>query len=101
MPAKAYASSQPLGCRSLCEGCLWGAPLANEHKGQQELERSLLLKQIARLVAEAKRNNKTISLTSHAASLFAEFPHAHLSISRIIDEIVHAAKEAGVPVDSE
>ena len=58
-----------------------------------------MLKQIARHVAEAKRNNRAISLTGNAAKLFAQFPHANLPVSRIIDEIVHAASEAGVRVD--
>jgi hypothetical protein len=74
-------------------------PEGEEFQGQQELERSLILVQIARLAADAKASNSIINAGRHAARLFADFPHANWHVARIIDEIVHAATEARVAVE--
>jgi hypothetical protein len=58
----------------------------NENDGQQELERSLMLNQIARIVADAKGRNKPISTAQHAPHLFANFPHANMPIAKIVEE---------------
>jgi hypothetical protein len=72
--------------------------LSNAFEGQQELERTLMLNQIARIVADAKAKRLILSAGNHAARLFAEFPHANLAVARIVEEILLAAKLAGVTV---
>jgi hypothetical protein len=74
-------------------------PKDEEYQGQQELERSLMLKQIGRIVADAKANNNIVNANQHAARLFAAFPHANLPITRIVEEIVHAAEQAQVALE--
>jgi hypothetical protein len=69
-----------------------------EYLGQQQLERSLLIKRIARVVSEAKRNNKPVS-SYHAAHFFADFPNANMSIRDILEELRHAAADAGVEIE--
>ena len=58
-----------------------------------------MLKQIARIVAEAKAQNKPVRTVQHAPHLFANFPHANMSIAKIVEEIALAAREAGVPIE--
>ena len=58
-----------------------------------------MLKQIARIVAEAKDHSKPVRTAQHAPHLFASFPHANMPIGRIVEEINRAAREAGVPIE--
>jgi hypothetical protein len=71
----------------------------DEFAGQQELERSLMLKQIARIVAEAKTNNKPVRLAQHAPQLLANFPHASMPVAKVVEEITSIARMAGVPIE--
>ena len=58
-----------------------------------------MLKQIARIVADAKGRNKPVSTAQHAPHLFANFPHANMPIAKIVEEIAFAARESGVPIE--
>lgn len=70
----------------------------SEYRGP-ELQRSLMFREIARLVADAKASDTIICTTHHAALLFATSPDANFSIGRIAEELVEAAREAGVASD--
>ena len=69
------------------------------YQGLQELERSLMLKKICRIVAEAKRESQPIRADQHAPGLLADFPNVNMSLAGIREEILHAAREAGIPVE--
>ena len=65
-----------------------------------ELEqRALLIKEIAALVADAKRDGRLISTDVHAARLLAAYPDANFSVGRIVDEIILAASALGIAVE--
>lgn len=67
--------------------------------GSEAAQRALLLKEIACIVRDAERNGGVLATGMHAARFFASFPGAHLSIGRIIDEIVLAAATKKVAVE--
>lgn len=65
----------------------------------ESTQRTLLLEQIAIIVADAERDGRIISTARHAARLFASFPGANFSIGRIIDELVLAASSRRVALE--
>jgi hypothetical protein len=67
--------------------------------GAEATQRVLLLKEIAGIVTDAQRNRTILKAGPHDAKLFASYPGAHFSLGRIIDELIHAASTAKVPVE--
>lgn len=62
-------------------------------------QRALLLKEIACIVGDAERNGVVLATGRHAAMLFAAYPDAHLSVARIVDELILAAATKKVAVE--
>lgn len=58
------------------------------------------MEDIARIVACIKRDGTILRTSQHATLLFASYPGANFSIGRIIDELVLAASEANVSVET-
>jgi hypothetical protein len=69
------------------------------NSGTEATQRALLLKEIACIVGDAERNSDVLATGTHAAMLYAAYPDAHLSLGRIIDEIVLAASTKKVAVE--
>ena len=64
-----------------------------------EEQRALLIREIARIVAKARVDGRLLRAAPHAVTLLSTYPDAHLSMDRILDEIVIAASAAKVPVE--
>ena len=62
----------------------------------QTLQRTLLRREIARIVEEAQRRGAILRTGQHAAKLFAAYAGANWSLGHIIDELIVMA--AGVRV---
>lgn len=63
-------------------------------------ERTLLLREIARLIEDAKAAGKPIRAAYHAGMLAMRYPDANLPLGAIIEEITSVAKAAGVAIDA-
>ena len=65
----------------------------------RNLETSVLLRSIQRIVAEAKANGEILRAGPHAGQLRDAYPNCGLSIAHIVDEIMIEATRLGVPVE--
>jgi hypothetical protein len=63
-------------------------------------ERTLLIREIARLIEDAKASGKPIRAAYHAGMLAMRFPDANLPLGVIIEEITSVAKAAGVAIEA-
>jgi hypothetical protein len=61
--------------------------------------KTLLLEEIERIIADARKANDVVRAGYHAGQLLRAYPQAGLTLSRIIDEITAAAAMAKVPVE--
>jgi len=60
---------------------------------------TLLLEEIERIIAEAKKANDVVRAGYHAGQLLRVYPQAGFTHSRIINEITAAAAMAKLPVE--
>ena len=69
------------------------------YAGDKVSSRRLLLREIERIVADARAKGSILRTADHAARLFATYGSANFSIGKIVDELVAAAAVAKVPVE--
>jgi hypothetical protein len=68
------------------------------HSNSTAVHRARLAEEIARIVADAKREGRMICTSDHAEHLRATYATGW-SLGHVIDEIVAAAAAEGVPVE--